>query len=59
MTEEQLRQMNQEYDKGGKFKEFVDRACKIYKTTKEQEMQKLIVYEYYKSVLPDGCNRQS
>jgi len=51
-----IEQMKQEYDKGGKFKDFVDRACKQYGDSKEAEFDKATVKEYYKSVLHGGCN---
>ena len=58
VSDEQLREMLLEYNKDGKFKAFVDKACKSSGLLPEQECRKVIVYEYYKSILPDGCNRE-
>ncbi len=51
-------QMKAEYDKGGKFKDFVDKASELYEDTPDDEMHKLIIYEYYKSIQKGGCNEQ-
>lgn len=58
ITDNQTKEMLNEYAKCGKFKDFVDKACKMYNTSVEQECSKVTVYEYYKSVLPDGCNKE-
>jgi len=57
ITNEQLNLMKIEYDKGGKFKEFVDKACASSGLTPREECRKVTVYEYYKSVV-DGCNKE-
>ena len=51
-------QMKAEYDKGGKFKDFVDKASQLYEDTPDDEMHKLIIYEYYKSIQKGGCNER-
>ena len=51
-------QMKAEYDKGGKFKDFVDKASELYEDTPDDEMHKLIIYEYYKSIQKGGCNER-
>ena len=56
ITAEQENQMIDEYDKGGKFKEFVDKACASSGLTPREECRKIIVWEYYKSVT-EGCNK--
>ena len=58
VTNEQIVQMIDEYNKDGKFKEFIDKACICHGTCFDEEIQKAIVWEYYKSVLPDGCNKE-
>jgi len=57
VTEEQTKDMIDEYVKGGKFAEFVDKSCASYRTTVLQECQKVTVYEYYKSVT-NGVNKE-
>ena len=48
--------MKAEYDKGGRFKDFVDKACELYEDTPDDEMHKLIIYEYFKSLQKGECN---
>ena len=48
--------MLEEYRKGGKFSDFVNKAMQSYGTTLQQELRKVITYEYYKSVT-EGCNK--
>ena len=50
--------MKAEYDKGGKFKDFVDKASQLYEDTPDDEMHKLIIYEYFKSIQKGGCNER-
>lgn len=57
VSDEQLRMMLLEYNKCGKFKEFVDKACKSSGLCPEQECRKVIVYEYFKSVT-EGVNKE-
>ena len=52
-----LADMFYEYDKGGKFKDFIDKACQSDGLSVEDECQKAIVYEYYLSVTT-GCNKE-
>lgn len=49
--------MFEEYRKGGKFSDFVNKAMRSYGTTLQQELRKVITYEYYKSVTT-GCNQK-
>ena len=59
ITKEQSMVMLKEYEKGGKFKEYVDKACFAYCDTVLEELQKVTVWEYYKSVTDkNGCNRE-
>ena len=59
VTDEQARAMLKEYEKGGKFKEYVDKACYAYYDTVLEELHKVTVFEYYKSVTDkNGCNRE-
>jgi len=57
ITAEQENQMIDEYVKGGKFSEFLDKACASSGLTPREECRKVTVYEYYKSVV-DGCNKE-
>ena len=57
MTDEQIKAMIAEYEKGGKFADFVNKSCGKYGTNLIEEYRKVIVYEYYKSVV-DGCNKE-
>ena len=52
-----LADMLYEYDKGGKFKDFIDKACQSNGSSVEEECQKAIVHEYYLSVTT-GCNKE-
>ena len=57
MTNIQIEVMREEYKKGGKFKDFVDKSCKVYETTVEEAFEKVIMWEYYLSVSnTKGCN---
>ena len=56
VTEEQTKAMIDEYVKGGKFAEYVDKACYAYHDTVLQECQKVTVWEYFQSVTK-GCNK--
>jgi len=52
-------QMMNEYKKGGKFKDYVDKGCEAYGDSVEDECRKETVYQYYKSVTDkNGCNRE-
>ena len=54
-----VEEMIKEYIKGGKFADYVDKACEMYGDTVEDECQKATVQEYYKSVVDkNGCNRE-
>lgn len=57
VTEEQIKTMVDEYVKGEKFSEFVDKSCYAYHTTVLQECAKATVWEYYLSVTK-GCNKE-
>ena len=54
---ERSKEMLKEYEKGGKFKDYVDKACFAYFDTVLDELQKATVWEYYKSVTT-GCNKE-
>lgn len=56
MTQDQLDKMLKEYEKGGKFTDFVNKASEMYGTTIGEELEKATVYEYYKSVT-EGVNK--
>ena len=57
MLKEQIELMRTEYNKGGKFKDFVDKSCKLYETTVDEAFEKVIMWEYYLSVSNvRGCN---
>jgi len=52
-------EMLKEYDKGGKFADYADKACEMYGDTVEDECRKATVQDYYKSVVDkNGCNRE-
>ena len=51
--------MIEEYKKGGAFKEYVDKAVKKNNSTPEIECEKIIVKEYYKSLIKGGCNENT
>ena len=57
MTEEIMHQMLKEYQKDGKFAEFVNKSNYAYGTTVGEELEKATVYEYYKSVT-EGANKE-
>ena len=48
--------LSREYQKGGKFKEYVDACRKSSGLSPEEEMKKVIVQEYFKTVQKNGCN---
>ena len=50
-------EMMKEYIKGGKFMDYVDKACFMYKDTVEEELEKATVQEYYRSI-KDGTNKE-
>ena len=55
----QYNQMLEEYRKDGKFTDYVKKNMAAYKTTKEDELRKIITWHYYKSVTDkDGCNKE-
>ena len=58
MDTQEINEMLKEYIKGGKFKDYVDKACEMYGDTVESECRKATVQEYYKSILPNGCNKE-
>ena len=51
-------EMKTAYKEGGKFKEFVDKASQMYGDTPDDEMHKMTVFEYFKSVQKGGCNER-
>ena len=51
-------EMKTAYKESGKFKEFVDKASKMYGDTPDDEMHKMTVFEYFKSVQKGGCNER-
>lgn len=54
-----INEMLKEYIRGGKFADYVDKACAMYGDTVEEECRKATVQEYYKSVVDkNGCNRE-
>ena len=57
LTNEQVMAMLNEYKKGGKFKDYVDKGCSAYKSAPESECRKVTVWEYYKSVV-NGVNKE-
>ena len=50
-------EMIREYIRGGKFTDYVDKACDMYGDTVEEECAKATVQEYYKSV-KEGVNKE-
>jgi len=50
-------QMLEEYRKGRKFADYVNRCMSNYGTNLSEELHKVITWEYYKSVV-DGCNKE-
>lgn len=48
--------LSREYQKGGKFKEYVDACRKSSGLSPEEEMKKVIVQEYFKTVQRNGIN---
>ena len=46
------------FDIMSKFKDFVDKASELYEDTPDDEMHKLIIYEYYKSIQKGECNER-
>lgn len=57
ITNEQAMLMLEEYEKGGKFKEYVDKGCSAYNSNPEKECNKTTVWEYYQSVV-NGVNKE-
>lgn len=57
ITDDQVNKMLDEYVKGGKFAEYVDKACYAYHDSVLEECRKVTVYEYFKSVTT-GCNKE-
>lgn len=52
-----INEMLKEYIKGGKFTDYVDKACDMYGDTVEEECAKATVQEYYISVTK-GVNKE-
>lgn len=51
--------MLEEYRKGGKFKDYVSGCMTNYGTNLQEELRKVITWEYYKSVVDkNGCNKE-
>lgn len=53
----QYNKMLEEYRRDGKFAEYVKKCMQTYGTTLQDELHKVITWEYYKSVV-EGCNRE-
>ena len=53
----QYNKMLEEYRKDGKFADYVKRCMDNYGTTLNEELHKVITWEYFKSVMI-GCNRE-
>ena len=54
-----INEMIKEYIKGGKFADYVDKACDMYGDTVEDECRKATVQEYYMSVVDkNGVNKE-
>ena len=51
--------MISEYNKGGSFKEYIDKAVKCNGTSPEIECEKVIAKEYLKSLKKGGCNENT
>ena len=49
--------MFEEFRKGGKFTDYVDKCMRCYGTALHEELRKTITWEYYKSVA-EGCNKE-
>ena len=49
--------MLEEYQKGRKFADYVNKCMVTYGTTLQAELRKVITWEYYKSVV-EGCNKE-
>ena len=52
-----INEMIKEYIRGGKFTDYIDKACDMYGDTVEEECKKATVQEYYKSI-KDGVNKE-
>ena len=50
--------MLEEYRKGRKFADYVNKCMAAYGTTLTEELRKTITWEYYKSVA-EGCNKEN
>lgn len=49
--------MLEEYRRGGKFNEYVNKCMQTYGTNLQEELRKTITWEYFKSVSDaKGCN---
>ena len=44
------------YKTDQKFRQFIDRNIETYQKSLDEELQNLIAVEYYKSIIPGGCN---
>lgn len=54
-----INEMLKKYIQGGKFADYVDKACEMYGDTVEDELKKATVQEYYMSVVDkNGVNRE-
>ena len=53
----QYNKMLEEYRKDGKFADYVRKCMTCYGTTLQEELQKTITFEYFKSVT-EGVNKE-
>ena len=53
-----LAQLTQFYMKNEQFKEYVDKNAATYSKTHNEVLASPITQEYYKSLLPGGCNNK-
>lgn len=56
MTVKDYNEMFNEYIKGGKFADYVNKSVKTYDISVTDVLNKAITWEYYKSVT-EGCNK--
>ena len=56
MKEINIVTLKQFYNTDEKFRRFIDRNMKMYQKSLEEELSNPIAVEYYKTVIPGGCN---
>lgn len=56
MTDKDYNEMYNEYIKGGKFADYVNKSAKTYDISVTDVLNKAITWEYYKSMTV-GCNK--